>query len=121
MGVITDEKDALVALLSDICVVYPYISARPIPPCITINPASPYVNDGLAFNSFGVNFSLELSMATSANDKVTVELDTKIEDVVVELVNAGYTVLGVSSPYALEANGAQYLSVSITCSKDLTF
>jgi len=60
-------------------------------------------------------------MQTSANDKVTEELDAKIEDIIVELVNAGYSVLGVSTPYALEANNTQYLSVSITCSTMVKF
>jgi len=121
VSAITDSKNALVALLGDVCVVYPYISARPIPPCITINSASPYVENGNTFGSFRLNFSLELSMPTSANDKVTAELDAKVEDVIVLLVNAGYSVLGVSAPYALEANNTQYLSVSITCSTVVKF
>jgi len=116
MGVIANKKNELVSLLDGICTVYPYIAARPTPPCITINTASPYITDDITFGSYALNFSLELSMQTSANDKVTAELDEKIEDVVITLVNAGYSVLGVSSPYALEANGTQYLTVSITCS-----
>ena len=121
MAAITDAKNALVALLSDVCTVYPYIAARPTPPCITINASSPYIEDDITFGKYRVNFSLELTMPTQANDKVTAELDQSIEDVVVYLVNAGYGVLGVSSPYALEANGTQYLSVSITCSTVVSF
>jgi len=121
MAAITDKKNELVSLLGGICTVYPYIAARPTPPCITINTASPYIEDDITFGSYKVNFSLELTMPTQANDKVTEDLDARIEDVVVELVNAGYLVLGVSAPYALEANNTQYLSVSITCSTVVSF
>lgn len=122
MAAISDIKNSLVELLQTNAVtVYPYISPRPVPPCITINSASPYITDDITFGKYQVNFSLELTMPTQANDKVTQELDLAIEDTIVKLVNAGYGVFGVSSPYALEANGTQYLSVSITCSSVVSF
>lgn len=116
MTAITDARNAIASVLGDVCTVYTYIPARPTPPCITVNSAAPYIESDITFGSFQVNFSLELSVPTQANDNAQRDLDERIEDVLVALVNAGYTVLGVSAPYALEANNTQYLSASITCS-----
>jgi hypothetical protein len=116
MSVFTDAKNALKAVLSPIITTYTYVEARPIPPCVTIAAASPYIEEDITFGSYRMNLSLELTMQTGANDKVTEELDTYIDDIIVALVNAGYGVANVSQPYAMEANNTQYLSVSIICS-----
>jgi hypothetical protein len=116
MSAITDAKDAIKAVLSPIITTYTYIEARPIPPCVTITAGSPYLQEDITFGSYRLNFSLELTMQTGANDRVTEELDAYIDDIVVALVNAGYGVANVSQPYAMEANNTQYLSVSILCS-----
>jgi hypothetical protein len=116
MSAISDAKDAIKAILDPIITTYTYVEARPIPPCVQITAGSPYVVEDITFGSYRLNFSLELSIQTGANDKVTKELDTYIDDIIVALVNAGYGVANVSQPYALEANNTQYLSVSITCS-----
>jgi hypothetical protein len=119
MSAITDAKNDLKAILDPIATTYTYISPRPVPPCVTIATGAPYLVSGITFGTFRMNLSLELTMPTMANDKVTEELDKYIDDIVVTLVNAGYSVDAVSTPYAMEANNTQYLSVSITCSTDI--
>ena len=116
MSAITDAKDAIKAILDPIITTYTYIESRPMPPCVTINSAAPYIESDITFGSFRINFSLEVSVQTGSNDTITKELDQYIDDIIVTLVNEGYSVNNVSAPYALEANNTQYLSASIICS-----
>lgn len=93
---------------------YVYAPERLQPPCAVVMPSPTYIEDGDTFGSFTASFSVDLVMGTAANAVTTSGLDAQIENALIGLVNAGYTVEQVSQPYAMEANNATYLAATLT-------
>lgn len=98
---------------------FPYAPARLIVPSAVIMPGSPYLDSGLTFGTMTVHFQVELIMGTAANSVTTSGLDDQIENALGGLLAAGFAIEDVSSPYALEANGQQYLAATITINNSL--
>lgn len=119
MSALTDAKVALATVLEPVVTTYPYLPPRITPPVAVITPGSPYLAPGDTFGTFLVRLQIDLVTPTSANETATEGLDTLIDDVVVELVNNGYSVDTVSTPYAMETGGATYLAASVTINKQI--
>lgn len=96
-----------------------FAPARLIVPSAVVMPGSPYVESGSTFGTLTANFSVELIMGTAANQVVAAGLDDQIENAIVGLVNAGYSIENASTPYALEANGQQYLAATISVNNSI--
>ncbi len=97
----------------------PYAPARLIVPSAVVMPGSPYMESGLTFGTLTAHFQVELIMGTAANQVVTSGLDDQIENALSGLLNAGYGIEQVSPPYALEANGQQYLAATISINNSI--
>ena len=93
---------------------FAFFPGRLIVPSAVVMPGSPYVESGLTFGSLLVRFQVELIMGTANNEVTTSGLDTQLQEAIVGFINADYSVENVSAPYALEANGQQYLAATIT-------
>lgn len=98
---------------------FPYAPNRFVVPSAIIMPGAPYLESGLTFGTLTAKFTIELVMGTAANQVTSSGLDDQIENSVVALIEDGYNIESVSSPYALEANGQQYLAATITVNKSL--
>jgi hypothetical protein len=97
----------------------PYAPGRLIVPSAVVMPGSPYLESGLTFGTMTAHFQVELIMGTAANQVVTSGLDDQIENALGGLLEAGYAIEQVSPPYALEANGQQYLAATISLNNSL--
>ena len=93
---------------------FAYNPERLIPPCAVVMPAPSYVESGNTFGSFLFRFTVDLVMGAAANSVSSSGLDEQIENAIVALVNAGYSVEGVGQPYQLEANNGAYLTATLT-------
>lgn len=91
-----------------------YAPERLVPPCAVVMPSPTYIEDGDTFGSFTARFSVDLIMGNAANAVTTAGLDDQLENALVGLTNAGYSVETVSQPYAMEANNATYLAATLT-------
>lgn len=100
--------------------VYDHVPARLTPPAVIVLPGSPYIEPGDVFGSFKVNHSVSVVMASGTNEKVTEDVDNLIEAVLKALVEAGVSVDSVSTFYAYESNGAQYLAADITVNDNVS-
>lgn len=116
MSVIGDMRQAIADVVETATTIpaYPYAPARLIVPSAVIMPGSPYLESGLTFGTLTGHFQVELIMGTAANSVTTSGLDDQIENALIALLNEGYSIEQISSPYALEANGQQYLAATIS-------
>jgi hypothetical protein len=117
MSVLTDEKNTLVGILEAVVPTFAYVPSRITPPLAIITNGSPYLQSGDTFGTFAARWDVTLVIPTGANDVTTEALDTLIDDVVVLLVNNKYGVDTVSASYAMEANNATYLAVTVSTTK----
>lgn len=93
---------------------FTYPPERIQPPCAVVMPGSPYIEDGDTFGSFTARYTIDLIMGTAANSITTNGLDAQIENALVGLTNAGYSIETISQPYSMDANNATYLAATIT-------
>jgi len=98
---------------------YPYAPGRLIVPSIVVMPGSPYMENGMQYGAFTARFSVELIMGTAANQVTSSGLDDQIENALTGFLDSGYLIESVSAPYALEANGQQYLAATIIVTNQL--
>lgn len=121
MSNIGDMRQAIADVVSTATTIpaFPYAPGRLIVPSAVVMPGSPYLESGLTFGTLKANFQVELIMGTAANQVVTSGLDDQIENALVGLLNSGYLIEQVSPPYALEANGQQYLAATISLNNSL--
>lgn len=98
---------------------YPYAPGRFIVPSIVVMPGSPYLESGMQYGAFTARFQVELIMGTAANQVTTSGLDDQIENTLNGFLDSGYLIESVSTPYAIEANGQQYLASTITVTNQL--
>jgi len=96
-----------------------FAPGRLIVPSAVVMPGSPYLDAGVTFGTLTAHFQVEVIMGTAANEVTASGLDTQLENALVGLINAGYSIEQTSSPYALEANGQQYLAATITVNNSL--
>lgn len=92
--------------------VYSYIPARVTPPVIVIRPASPYVQPASVGQEFIVNLDLQVIAGTADNESSSDDLDDLIE-AAINALPADAGLKDVSTPYALLANGNDYLAATI--------
>lgn len=98
---------------------YPFAPGRLIVPSIVVMPGSPYLESGMQYGAFTARFSVELIMGTAANQVTSSGLDDQVESAIIGLLDSGFLIESVSAPYALEANGQQYLAATITVTNQL--
>lgn len=92
---------------------FDYLPARLAVPCAVVMPGAPYLVGGELYGSYDITFTIELIMGTAANSVTQSGLDTQIENTIKALKGDGYSLVSVSQPYAMEANNATYLAVTI--------
>jgi hypothetical protein len=114
MSEITASKAEFALELADAGLdVVAYIPGRVTPPMVIMKSGAPYIVNA----TLGVGYSLGLELlcvaSTADNESATEELDQLIEDVL-NALPAYATMKGVSQPFALDVNNAQYLSATIT-------
>lgn len=97
-----------------------FLPGRLAVPCAVVMPSSPYISDGDVFGSFQASFTVDLVMGQAANKVSANGLDNQIENALVGLVNAGYSVESVSQPYSMEVNNATYLAATLTVNATIT-
>lgn len=98
---------------------YVFVPGRFIVPAVVVMPGSPYIETGNTYGSVLVRFQIELVMGTAANEVSSGGLDDQIENALTALIDEGYSIENVSQPYAMEANGQQYLSATITINQTI--
>lgn len=121
MSAIGDMRQAIADVVETATSIpsFPYAPARLIVPSAVIMPGSPYIESGLTFGTMTAHFQVELIMGTASNQVITSGLDDQVENALVALVNEGYSIEQISSPYALEANGQQYLAATISINNSI--
>jgi hypothetical protein len=113
MSTLTDTKQELADIISEIIPAFPYIPGRINPESCVINAGSPYLQSGNTYRSFLVTLDVDLIYPSTPNDKVTKELDETTSNIVERLVSNGYGVSEVSQPFLMEVSNATYLAVRI--------
>lgn len=96
-----------------------YIPGRVTPPVVIIRSGSPYLTNASIGHEFILGLELLVVAQTADNEKATEDLDQLIEDVV-NALPAYATMKGVSTPFALDVNNAQYLAATITTDLEIT-
>lgn len=121
MSAIGDMRQAIADVISTATTIpaFPYAPGRFIVPSAIVMPGSPFIESGNTFGTVLGRFQVELVMGTAANQVSSSGLDDQIENALVALINAGYSVEQVSAPYALEANGQQYLAATVSVTNTL--
>lgn len=121
MSAIGDMRQTVADVVSTATTIpsFPYAPARLIVPSAVVMPGSPYMESGVTFGTLTGHFQVELIMGTAANSVTTSGLDDQIENALVGLIEAGFGIEQVSSPYALEANGQQYLAATISVNNSI--
>ena len=121
MTTIKDVRQEVADIVTDATTIpaFPFFPGRLIVPSAVVMPGSPYVESGLTFGSLQIRYQVELVMGTANNEVTASGLDAQIQNAIVGFINAGYSVEGASAPYALEANGQQYLASTITVTNSL--
>lgn len=121
MSAIGDMRQAIADVVETATTIpaLPYAPARLIVPSAVIMPGSPYLESGLTYGTLTAHFQVELIMGSAANSVTTSGLDAQIENALGGLIESGYAIEQVSSPYALEANGQQYLAATITINNSI--
>lgn len=121
MSAIGDMRQAVADVVNTATSIpaFPYAPGRFVVPSAIVMPGSPYVESGNTFGTVLARFQVELVMGTAANQVSSSGLDDQIENALVAFINAGYSVDQVSAPYALEANGQQYLAATISINNTL--
>lgn len=93
---------------------FAYAPGRFVVPSAIVMPGAPFIESGNTFGTVLGRFQVELIMGTAANQVSSSGLDDQIENAIVALINAGYSVDQVSAPYALNANGQDYLAATVS-------
>ena len=110
-----EERQAIATLLGG----HPNVPARIAPPTIVLQAGSPYLEPASVFGTFTARWEALIIQRPSASAKTQDDLDAAVDDAVVRLVNAGYTVVSVSQPFPLVVGTASYPTVEITLTKDI--
>jgi hypothetical protein len=96
-----------------------YVPERLNAPSAFITPGSPWVSDAGEFGYVRVSLTVDLVVATASNEVITSRLNQLTEDAIVAVLNDRWFFESASAPYALDANNAQYLAVSLSVSKNI--
>lgn len=122
MSKLNEQRASLATLIrtSTGLTTHDYNPARLNVPSAVVMPGTPYVTDGDVFGSINANYSIELIMGTAANSVTASGLDDQIENALVGLINAGYSVENVSQPYAVDINNGTYLAATITVNANIS-
>lgn len=118
-------REALAATVEDATGVTAVASLpeRPVPPIALVSQGSPYIQyeDSATFNELVVQLRVDLVVATATNVVSTDNIDEMIEAAVSGLLASDWLVNSVSAPYSLNANGANYLAVTLTVATHKAF
>jgi hypothetical protein len=113
MSILTEEKQKLADIISDIIPALPYIPGRVNPGTCIINPGSPYLQSGNTYRSFLVTVGADLIFPAQPNDRYTQEMDETVNSIIELLIAEGYGISEVSQPVLIDVSNAQYLTVTI--------
>lgn len=126
MPTLIELREELAGLLEDATGItaVAYLPERPVPPIALISQGSPYIQyeDTNVFNSeLMVRLRVDLVVATATNTVSSDRLDEIIELAVAGLLTSDWFVDSVSAPYSLNANNANYLTVTLNVTKPKAF
>jgi hypothetical protein len=113
MAILTDIKQELATIVSEVIPTFPYIPERLNPGNAIIFGGSPYLQSGNTFRSFVVTLNIDVAFAPQSNENEVKLLDDTVSSIVELLINNQYGVSQVSQPFAMETNNATYLAVRI--------
>ena len=124
MTVLQDLRDEIAeAVNSETGIVcHTHVPNRLSAPAFVIEGGRPYVTPGPTFGGHTVSFVVVFVAATSASNFVTTEaVDNALEDALVALVNAGYTVEEIGQLEPVNNNGVAYVGARIFINTNTTF
>lgn len=120
---LASERQALAELVTDAtsATTYPYLPGRITAASGVIIPGSPYLEspDTFGRGKFKARWDVVLVVQGITNETSTPQLDLAVEDAVVALIEAGYSVESVSEPFSWSPNGSNYLASTITTTKQI--
>lgn len=124
MSKLNDARQAVGAHLTPLgdWTVYTYVPERITAPAAIVSPGDPFLDsDGVPFGSFTARWRVTLVADVATNEVVTEQLDSMIEDALIELSNAGLAVESVSEPYVFQSNENMHLAADMAASEAITF
>lgn len=93
---------------------YVYSPEKFSPPLAYVIAGSPYIDsEGASFAHRRIHLEARLVTRPGSNEAQTDNLDADIENALIGLINAGYSVETVTQPYALLTDSATFTAVSI--------
>lgn len=117
MGAIRDTRAELAASLKGVpAKVTEYVPERLAPPAAIVVHGSPLMEAGASFGSRKLRFEVWAVSKLGANARMTDELDDLVDATVDALQSDGWAVENVSQPFPYQANGATFLSATISVS-----
>ena len=99
--------------------VHEYLPSRLAPPAGFVIPGGPYLEPGIAFGHFLVRFECHLAFQGVNNESASTGLDSTIEDAVVGVINAGWSVESVSEPFEVTLGGTAFLVVQLQVTREI--
>lgn len=121
-GILAGERATIVAALTGDYEKHPYVPDRLVPPAAIVAPGDPYLEhrDTDTFGTHTASFEVWLVQRTGSNETVTTALDDEIEAQVEALTGAGFAVERVSEPFMYQVQNAQYLTVILYVTSNVT-
>ena len=94
-----------------------FIPERPNPPCIVLEPGTPYLEEGQTFCDFITRFTLILLAGNATNENSTADLD----DLICKTIDAleRHQVESVDQPSQFEVNNNLFLGTRIAVSREV--
>lgn len=122
-GPITDERDAILAILpATVGEKHNHVPGRLVPPAAMALFAGMERRDDDTVGTLTATYEIWLVMSAGANDKTTDDLDKTVWDTVAALRADGFGVDGVDQPFTYQIQNANYLAtiVRATNGMDIT-
>lgn len=99
---------------------YDHVPARAALPAAFIMPGSPYIEQGLTFDTKRVRFGVVLLTHPGLNQHETSLLDARIEQTLHDLTTDGWTVERVEQPRIEDLSDTEVLATTIQVATDAT-
>jgi hypothetical protein len=113
---ISEARSALSGILETAGLrVFEFLPERATPPMAVLVPSSDWVESGDTFGSFRVGFDVTLVVQTASNQVMINKLDELTDETLQAIADAaGFYASSVGAPSAVDINGVDYLSATIT-------
>jgi hypothetical protein len=117
-----EQRQEIVETLEEVIKTYPFLPEKPVVPCAVITPGTTFLTlqEDQGFNRFETtNWVVTLFVGVGTNQAMTQGLDALIEGAVNALwENTGFDSIVVNGLQEVVTNGATYLAVAITLTKE---